>query len=259
MLQWLINCFSRLISFIKGRRRTLCTDYNSTFHQWNDLPNDIKILILQRLPFTTLRHFLFLSRESYLLATSFKSNAVCVRLTESDYAREMLNVSESDGAVHLTVVCMAKSMDENLEDDTLSLSFTNSEEGHCCVERKYVHEGKTFTKQGVRYAQNPRSACLEVLLNFIKLLNIESVRIVMRTLTAELESVFADYQPMVIKCRTLGILTEEPKLANSLLRYVSPGCELEFYSNSNKMFLDAPLFDSPVVGSNSLCEKKLAY
>ncbi|EYC17664.1 hypothetical protein Y032_0030g2201 [Ancylostoma ceylanicum] len=56
----------------------------SRIQRWIELPVDVKIKILQYIPFPTLRNLMFLSKESHLLVTRTNIPIVCVRVSDID-------------------------------------------------------------------------------------------------------------------------------------------------------------------------------
>ncbi|EYC26101.1 hypothetical protein Y032_0011g1560 [Ancylostoma ceylanicum] len=62
------------------------------FHCWSDLPNVLKIKILQYLPYPTIRQFMFLSKECYMLASNTRTQAEIVQLREQWCLTEYLGV-----------------------------------------------------------------------------------------------------------------------------------------------------------------------
>ncbi|EYC17656.1 hypothetical protein Y032_0030g2197 [Ancylostoma ceylanicum] len=51
------------------------------FHRWSELPVDVKMKILEYIPFPTLRNFMFLSKESFLLVTGMNNLIFYVHLS----------------------------------------------------------------------------------------------------------------------------------------------------------------------------------
>ncbi|KAK6728605.1 hypothetical protein RB195_005946 [Necator americanus] len=59
--------------------------FESKFIRWGELPPHIKITVLQNLPYPTLRNFMFLSKESYALASTVVTDAYGVYLLDMNF------------------------------------------------------------------------------------------------------------------------------------------------------------------------------
>ncbi|EYC28797.1 hypothetical protein Y032_0007g3434 [Ancylostoma ceylanicum] len=75
--------------------------FESEFSCWSELPIQMKITILEYLPYPTLRNFMFLSRECLALASKLKTEACSLMLQKSCFQGIALVEQYTKIAIHV--------------------------------------------------------------------------------------------------------------------------------------------------------------
>ncbi|RCN28673.1 F-box domain protein, partial [Ancylostoma caninum] len=148
------------------------------FHRWSELPYVLKIKILQYLPYPTIRRFMFLSKECYLLASNAKMQAKVVRLHEQSYRMEMFNIPGEKNRLDLVVHWMPpdKQLLRNAHKE-YRLSFAEDPNGGCYVEKIRSRKGRVSVTRGMHYDEDTYTTAMRVLFCIARFMDILSVEI----------------------------------------------------------------------------------
>ncbi|KAL6729758.1 hypothetical protein Aduo_000786 [Ancylostoma duodenale] len=220
------------------------------FHCWCELPDVLKIKILQYLPYPTIRRFMLLSKECYMLASKAKIQAEVVRLREQSYRMEM-GIPGEKNRMDLVVCWMPP--DKQLlrgAHKKYRLSFAEDPSGGCYVEKIRKRKGRVSVTRGMHYDEDTCTTAMRVLFCLARFLDILSVEIQLCSLYPQIERVLKEEPSSTTLCsNTFEIHTEDRSLIPMLLRFLRPKCRFVIYSGltSDKMFLQTPFFDSDVV------------
>ncbi|KIH58259.1 F-box domain protein [Ancylostoma duodenale] len=205
------------------------------FHCWCELPDVLKIKILQYLPYPTIRRFMLLSKECYMLASKAKIQAEVVLLREQSYRMEM-GIPGEKNRMDLVVCWMPP--DKQLlrgAHKKYRLSFAEDPNGGCYVEKRKI-AGLALGSGREKDVCQLREGCTTMKTHC--------------SLYPQIERVLKEEPSSTTLCsNTFEIHTEDRSLIPMLLRFLRPKCRFVIYSGltSDKMFLQTPFFDSDVV------------
>ncbi|EYC26104.1 hypothetical protein Y032_0011g1562 [Ancylostoma ceylanicum] len=223
------------------------------FHGWSDLPCVLKIKILQYLPYPTIRHFMLLSKESYILASKAKIQAESVRFREQSYRTEMFGMPGEKNRLDL-VVCWMPPDKQLLRSahKKYRLSFAEDPNGGCYVEKIRKKKGRVSVTRGVHYDEDTYTTAMRVLLGIARFLDILTVEIQLRSLYPQIERVLKEEPSSTTLCSdTFDIRTEDRELVNMFIPFLRPKCRWVIFSHGivepDRIFLQTPFFDSDVV------------
>ncbi|EYC02996.1 hypothetical protein Y032_0096g2887 [Ancylostoma ceylanicum] len=217
----------------------------SEFHHWPKLPTDLKIKILEYIPFPTLRNFMFLSKDSYSLVTRLKTLVFNVSLSDID------NFDRIQNFVELSISWIRDGPPTKMTCPRYYiLHFVEDQRGGCFVERVIEKKGRKYTYAGVRYNHSPRLVALATLFHFSTYMDIRETAMGLSALDPEEEHLL-NVQPTttVIAKDEFCIRAGASAIVSSFLRFLRPGCRLRVYPlrEQKGFFLDTRFFDSVVV------------
>ncbi|CAJ0592810.1 unnamed protein product [Cylicocyclus nassatus] len=219
------------------------------FRYWNELPDHLKMNVLHYLPFPTLRHFMFLNRKSYSLASVVKSKVLVVRLVDSPYVRE---TSSEESIIKLLIIWSRSSTKKGLnQDNAYCMSFVDDGKGGCFLKRLRDKE-TSISANTVHYNTDPESAALNVFFRLTESLKCEKICVLLRDMKPSTGRLLSSKpSTTLLICDSFKLVTEDPRLASVFVRYLIPGCSLEFHSSllcgQVKTSTDTAFFNTNVV------------
>ncbi|KAL6729576.1 hypothetical protein Aduo_000619 [Ancylostoma duodenale] len=228
----------------------LLFDFNITldefeFHRWNELPFDLRIKILEYIPFPTL-HFMFLSKKSFSLVTRMNTPIFYVHLSNRGIDQEFENFVK----LSLSWPLPGKTKEEKYP-RMYTLHFVDDGNGGCSVERIPEKKGRRFPSRGVHYNRSARFTALATLFHFSTYLDIRAVLAELDSLDPEDEEVFI-MQPKATKIARdkFYIATRASTLISSFLPFLEDGCPLVVLPLGQDIHLGTSFFDSALVHSS---------
>ncbi|EYC17647.1 hypothetical protein Y032_0030g2192 [Ancylostoma ceylanicum] len=240
------------------------------FHRWSELPLDIKTMILEYIPFPTLRNFMFLSKECFSLVTKMNTLIFYVHLSNVGPENKIENF------VQLSLSWPLPGKTEQEQFPTLyTLHFVEDEKGGCSIRRVTDDEEWKFISAGLHYHRSARFVALATLFHLTTYLNIRSVFaelvgvILLKyhlsqkspefltsfqdALDPKDEEVFS-MQPenRIIAKDKFFIKAGSNALIPLFLPFLEPGCPLVVFPlyGQEDIFLRTPFFDSALVHSS---------
>ncbi|RCN53117.1 F-box domain protein [Ancylostoma caninum] len=217
------------------------------FHRWNELPFDLRIKILEYIPFPTLRNFMFLSKESFLLVTRMNTPMFYVNLSNRGLIKEFENFVE---------LSLSWSLHGRYEEEKYSrmytLRFVEDENGCCFVERAPEKKRRRrIPSRGVHYNRSARFTALATLFHFSTYLDIRAVFAELDSLDPKDGEVFT-MQPETTKIAKdkFYIATRASTMISSFLPFLEDGCPLVVLPLGKEIFLGTSFFDSALVHSS---------
>ncbi|RCN51393.1 F-box domain protein [Ancylostoma caninum] len=215
------------------------------FHHWTELPVDVKIKILEYIPFPTLRNFMFLSKESYSLVTRLRTLVFNINFSDMD------NFDKVQNFVELAISWPRPGPPTRMKTSKYYiLHFVDNGKGGCFAERVIEKKGRKYTCAGVRYNRSPRFVALSTLFHFSTYMDIRETYIGLSALNPEEEHILmAQPTTTLIAKDEFSITTGTSAIVSPFLRFLQPGCRLKIYPlrEQGEFFLDTPFFDSAVV------------
>ncbi|KAL6729821.1 hypothetical protein Aduo_000840 [Ancylostoma duodenale] len=222
--------------------------YESQFGYWSELPLQLKITILEYLPYPTLRSFMFLSKECLTLASKLKTEACALMLQHSSF-QAVLKKNALDVVVYY-IPPDATSIPNSHR--PYRLTFVEDEEGGCVVKRVRGKKGK-FTRDGVRYNNETHSsAAIRTFIQLSKGLKAEQLSVEVDAMDPGLERTLKEQSAgPTISCKSFLIRTLERALPPLLLPHLAPGCKLQVYNypiqEPGDIFINTAFFDTDVM------------
>ncbi|EYC17660.1 hypothetical protein Y032_0030g2198 [Ancylostoma ceylanicum] len=218
------------------------------FHRWSELPLDIKTMILEYIPFPTLRNFMFLSKECFSLVTRMNTLIFYVHLS---------NVGPEHRIENFVQLSLSWPLPGRKEQEQFpimyTLHFVEDGKGGCSVRRVTDDEEWKFISAGLHYDRSARFMALATLFHLTTYLNIRSVFAELDALDPRDEEVFS-MQPegRIIARDEFFITAGSNALIPRFLPFVEPGCPLVILPlyGQEDIFLRTPFFDSALVQSS---------
>ncbi|KHJ92853.1 F-box domain protein [Oesophagostomum dentatum] len=224
--------------------------FEEKFTRWNELPVEVKIQILQYLPFHTLRNFMFLSKDCLAVASNVKISVYGVYFQDK---RCIYNTNISNEEASLIILVAYEHRWKNPGNSCkreYRIIFAGDENGGCFVRRLIKRRRFKYSKALIRYENETcGSAAFRVFLHLMRNLKSANVTIQKDSIYPEIERVLKEEPSSPpFSCERFSVATEDRKLIPLLPKFLAPGCELSF-STSMAIYHDEIFADTEFCSS----------
>ncbi|CAJ0603587.1 unnamed protein product [Cylicocyclus nassatus] len=219
------------------------------FHQWSDLPVEIKLHILKYLTFPTLRYFMFLSKECYDLVCKVKPT-IDLYLGDVAYltSTKQQTLGKYRDGVELHIYWRKPESGPKSAHDYALLFVKDDKEG-CFVQRMIKKKRKYLELPGTNYSSDILTAAIKSVFGLSDVLDIRGLTVAMYSPNSRLEAVLAE-QPSSQKIARKEFLLDfegEPSITSQFLRFLKPGCGITLLKDTSAEVIHEPdLFDHKI-------------
>ncbi|CAJ0593373.1 unnamed protein product [Cylicocyclus nassatus] len=169
---------------------------------WRDLPAELKVKILQYLPFRSLMRFMLLSRESFLLASKARIKMERIQL-EAKRANAVFPVNN---------MCLIVLRNIPGSYEEYKFNFFPDSMGGCIVQRSGA--------RSVHYDQDYEFTAIEILFHFTDFLNVQFLEIILHFLTPGVAHALKMFSTSTLLAERFKLVTSDSSIIHKLLPYV---------------------------------------